>query len=233
VANDVDIRNVNGNVTVGTLAANSITATVFNSNAITERAYNSNAISGRVVFNDVDIRNVNGNVAGTVGSVTGNVGAVTGNIGGNVAGSVASVTGNIGNVTGNIGGNLAGSVGSVTGNVGNVTGNLGGTVAVVINLNAQLVDAAVSTRATPAQVKTQVVAALATDTYSSPAQGTPPAGPDLASKISYLYKFAISKVTQTNNTLSVFNADASTVDHKATVSDDNTTYTRGNIVSGP
>jgi hypothetical protein len=110
---------------------------------------------------------------------------------------------------------------------------LGGTVASVINLNAQLVDAAVSTRATPAQVKTQVVAALATDTYASPAQGTPPAGPDLASKISYLYKFAISKVTQTNNTLSVFNADASTVDHKATVSDDNTTYTRGNIVSGP
>jgi hypothetical protein len=178
VANDVDIRNVNGNVTVGTLAANSITAAVFNSNAITERAYNSNAISGRVVFNDVDIRSVNQNV-------------------------------------------------------GNVTGNLGGTVASVINLNAQLVDAAVSTRATPAQVKTQVVAALATDTYSSPAQGTPPAGPDLASKISYLYKFAISKVTQTNNTLSVFNADASTVDHKATVSDDNTTYTRGNIVSGP
>jgi hypothetical protein len=222
VANDVDIRNVNGNVTVGTLAANSITATVFNSNAITERAYNSNAISGRVVFNDVDIRAVNQNV-----------GNVTGNIGGNVAGSVASVTGNIGNVTGNIGGNLAGSVGSVTGNVGNVTGNLGGTVASVINLNAQLVDAAVSTRATPAQVKTQVVAALATDTYASPAQGTPPAGPDLASKISYLYKFAISKVTQTNNTLSVFNADASTVDHKATVSDDNTTYTRGNIVSGP
>jgi hypothetical protein len=117
--------------------------------------------------------------------------------------------------------------------VGNVTGNLGGTVANVVNLNAQLIDAAISTRATPAQVKTQVVDGLATDTYAEPGQGNPAATTTLSSKINYLYKSWRNKITQTNNTLSIFADDAVTVDQKASVSDVNNVFTRGEISTGP
>jgi len=181
--------------------------------------------------------NIGGNLAGSVGSVTGNVAAVTGNIGGNIAGTVASVVGNVAAVTGNIGGNLAGSVGSVVGNVAAVTGNVGGNVAgsvgSVVNLNAQLVDAAITTRATPAQVNAEVVDALATDTYVEPGQGAPAATTTLAAKVNYIYKFARNKIEQTNNTLSIYNDAGNVVDQKAAVSDDNTTYTRAEIGSGP
>jgi len=74
---------------------------------------------------------------------------------------------------------------------------------------------------------------LATDTYAEPGQGAPAATTSLSAKIGYLFKFARNKVTQTNNTLAIFNDDNSTVDQKATVSDDGTTYTRDKIKTGP
>ena len=94
-------------------------------------------------------------------------------------------------------------------------------------------DATVSTRATPAQVNTEVVDALATDTYAEPAQGAPAATTSLAAKIGYLYKFLRNRKTQTSTTLSVYADDATTVDQKSTVSDNGTTYDQGEIVSGP
>lgn len=111
---------------------------------------------------------------------------------------------------------------AVTGAVGSVTG-----------LTASNLDATISSRATPAQVKTQVVDGLNTDTYAEPAQGAPGATITLAAKIGFLYKAFRNKKTQTATTLSIFNDDAVTVDHKATVSDDNTTFTSGEVASGP
>ena len=55
----------------------------------------------------------------------------------------------------------------------------------------------------------------------------------LVKKIGYLYKFLRNKITQDATTLKVYADDASTVDQKATVSDDGTTYTRGEIGTGP
>lgn len=127
-------------------------------------------------------------------------------------------------VTGNITGNLSGSVGSVSGAVGSVTGNVGGNVTGSVgSLAAQA----------KSDVNAEVVDALATDTYAEPAQGAPAATTTLAVKINFLYKFLRNKVTQTSTTMSVFADDAATVDHKATVSDDGTTYTRGEIATGP
>jgi len=94
-------------------------------------------------------------------------------------------------------------------------------------------DAAISTRATPAQVNTEVVDALSVDTYAEPGQGTPAATTTLAAKINYLYKAWRNKKTQTSSTFSLFADDATTVDQKATVSDDTTTTTVGEIVTGP
>lgn len=155
------------------------------------------------------IATVSGNVNGSVGSVTGAVGSVTG--------AVGSVTGAVGSVTGNVGGNVVGSVASVTGNVGgNVTGSVG-------SLAAQA----------KADVNAEALDVLNVDTYVEPGQEAPGATVTLAKKISYLYKFLRNKVTQDATTLKVFADDAVTVDQKSTVSDDGTTYTRGEIASGP
>ena len=94
-------------------------------------------------------------------------------------------------------------------------------------------DAAVSTRATPAQVNTEVVDALATDTYAEPGQEAPAATNTLAVKIGYLFKFLRNRLTQTATELKVYADDATTVDQKSTVSDDATTYDRGEIGTGP
>lgn len=84
-----------------------------------------------------------------------------------------------------------------------------------------------------ANVNSEVVDALATDTYAEPGQGAPAATATLAAKINYLYKAWRNKVTQTSTTYSLFADDASTVDQKATVSDDGTTFTRTEIATGP
>ena len=103
----------------------------------------------------------------------------------------------------------------------------------ITSSEAPNLDAAVSTRATPAQVNSEVLDVLNIDTFSEPGQEAPPATTTLIKKIGYLYKFLRNKITQTSTTLSVFADDAATVDQKATVSDDATTYTRGEIGTGP
>jgi hypothetical protein len=84
-----------------------------------------------------------------------------------------------------------------------------------------------------AQVATEIADALATDTYAEPGQGAPAATASLAAKINYLYKAWRNKKTQTATTHSLFADDGTTVDQKSTVSDDGTTATRGEMVTGP
>lgn len=112
---------------------------------------------------------------------------------------------------------VSGAVASVTGNVGgNVTGSVG-------SLAAQA----------KADVNAEVLDVLNTDTFAEPGQEAPPATTTLVKKIGYLYKMFRNKKTQTSTAFSLYADDASTVDQKATVSDDATTATRGEIVSGP
>lgn len=68
---------------------------------------------------------------------------------------------------------------------------------------------------------------------AEPAQGAPAASTSLAAKIDYLYKAWRNRHTQTSTTFSLMNDDAVTVDHKATVSDNGTTFDRTEIASGP
>lgn len=82
-------------------------------------------------------------------------------------------------------------------------------------------------------VNAQVVDALATDTYAEPGQGAPAATTTLAAKINYLYKAWRNKSTQTATQYSLYADDASTVDQKATCSDDATTFTKGETATGP
>lgn len=94
-------------------------------------------------------------------------------------------------------------------------------------------DATISSRATPAQVNTEVVDALNVDTYAEPGQGAPAATATLAAKLNYVYKAWRNKLTQTATTYSLYADDTTTVDQKATVSDDGTTFTKGEIATGP
>lgn len=102
---------------------------------------------------------------------------------------------------------------------GNITGNLSGS----IGSNTEL---------GPTEVNAEVVDALATDTYAEPGIGAPGATVSLAAKIGYLYKFLRNKKTETATTFSVFNDDTTTVDHQSTVSDDGTTATKTEVISG-
>jgi hypothetical protein len=108
----------------------------------------------------------------------------------------------------------------------------GGAVSTVTNLtNAPTAGDLTATMKT--SVKTQAVDALATDTYAEPGQGSPAATATLSAKIGYLYKAWRNRATQTATTYKLYADDATTVDQKATVSDDATTFDRNEIATGP
>lgn len=141
------------------------------------------------------------------------------------------------NITGDITGNLSGSVGSVT---GMTASDVGAIKAKTDNLPSDPADASVVAgliaglnNLSAAQVNAELLDVLTVDTFAEPGQGTPAATTTLANKLAFLYKAWRNKTTQTATTYSLFNDDAATVDHKATTSDDATTFTRGEIASGP
>ena len=165
--------------------------------------------------------------AGTAGKIIGD------NINATISGRMATYTqptgflaatfpaGTVANTTNITGGTIT-TVGSVTGAVGSVTG-----------LTAANLDTTISSRATPAQVNTEVLDVLSVDTFAEPGQGTPAATTTLSGKIGYLFKNWRNRQTQTATTWSLFNDDAVTVDQKATVADDAVTASKTEITTGP
>lgn len=88
------------------------------------------------------------------------------------------------------------------------------------------VDAAVTTRATPAQVNTEVLDVMNVDTFAEPT-AVFAATTTLVNKIGWLFTLARNKITQSTTTQSLRNdADAANIS-TATVSDDGTTFIRG------
>ena len=154
---------------------------------------------------------ISGSLSGSVGSVSGAVGSVAGN----VDGSVGSVTGAVGSVSG--------AVGSVTGAVGSVTGHT--------NQTADHT-AALTTIDNLLDTEVAAILALLDDARGEPGQGAPPVNPDAMTKIDYIYKFLRNRVTSTATEIKVFADNATTVDQKSTVSDDTTTYDRGEFGTG-
>jgi hypothetical protein len=155
-----------------------------------------------------------------VGSITGNLSGSVGSVAGNVDGSVASVAGAVGSVAGNVDGSVASVTGAVGSVAGNVDGNVDGTVAGV-------------TPATAANVNTEVLDVLQTDTFAQVGREAPAATQSVLKMLQYLYKAWRNKSTQTATQYDLYNDDAATLDQKATVSDDDTTATRGEIATGP
>jgi len=73
---------------------------------------------------------------------------------------------------------------------------------------------------------------ITTAARSEPAQGAPLAAADLAKKVDYLYKSWRNKKTQDSSTWSLYNDAGTVVDQKATIGDDGSTATFGEIGSG-
>lgn len=103
----------------------------------------------------------------------------------------------------------------------------------ITSSEAPNLDAAISTRATPAQVNTEVLDVLNVDTFAEPGQEAPPATTTLVKKIGYLYKAWRNKVTQDTSDYKLFADNTTTVDQKASVTDNGTTFTRNEVGSGP
>jgi len=98
---------------------------------------------------------------------------------------------------------------------------------------AGLTDLGGMSTAMKAEVNVEALDVLVTDTHAEPGQGLPAATASLRDKIGYLYKAWRNKSDQTSSLYQLYNDDASTVDQKATVSDDTTTATKGEIATGP
>lgn len=82
-------------------------------------------------------------------------------------------------------------------------------------------------------INAEVVDALNTDAYGEPGQGAPPVSASLIAKVNYLYKAFRNRKTQTATETRIYADNGTTIDHKATVSDDGTTFESAEIVSGP
>lgn len=185
-----------------------------------------------------------GNLTGSVGSVASggitsgsfaansiNAAALASDAGTEIADAVWNSTrsthttaGTFGEGVASVQGNVTGSTASVTGAVGSVAGNVSGNVT-----------GSVGSLASQAKtdVNNEVLDVLTVDTFTEPGQGAPGVNISLKDKIGYLYKAFRNKITQTSTTLSIFADDQTTVDHKSTTSDDSTTYTRGELSTGP
>lgn len=118
-------------------------------------------------------------------------------------------------------------------NVGSPTSSVGLT-ATTVSINGTLQKLDDLENVSAATVNAQVADVMKTDTYSTESlTGAPPVAPTMEQAISYLYKSLRNKKTATSTQISIYDDAGSTVDHKRTISDNGTTYTEEEIVTGP
>ncbi len=84
-----------------------------------------------------------------------------------------------------------------------------------------------------AEVNAEVVDVLKTDTVAQLAQQAPPGAPTLETAIMYLYQYFRNKREQTSTEIKMYDDAGSTVIAKNAISDDATTFTDGEYVTGP
>jgi hypothetical protein len=100
-------------------------------------------------------------------------------------------------------------------------------------LDQVIADIAALNNLSAAQVNAEMLDVLNTDTFAEPAQGAPPATTSLQLKLAYLYKAFRNKLETTGTEARIFNDAGAVVDHKASISDDGATFTRGEFGTGP
>ena len=94
-------------------------------------------------------------------------------------------------------------------------------------------DAAVTSRATPAQVNTEVLDVMNVDTITLPGQVAPPLAPTHRQAIGWLYKLLRNKKEQTASEFRLYDDAGTVVDAKAAVSDAAGIATKQELATGP
>lgn len=76
------------------------------------------------------------------------------------------------------------------------------------------------------------ILSLLDDARSEPGDGVPPVNPDAMTKIDYLYKFLRNKVETTDTRIHIYDDGGTNKDQSSVISDDGTTFTRGEFGAG-
>ncbi len=84
-----------------------------------------------------------------------------------------------------------------------------------------------------AQVNAEMVDVESVDLVTQPGQELLAANQTRDKMLAFVYKGFRNKLEQNATEIKMYNDDASTVDQKATISDDGTTYTRNELTTGP
>ena len=82
-------------------------------------------------------------------------------------------------------------------------------------------------------VNAEVLDVLNVDTFSEPGQGAPPATPTAREMLHYMNKMWRNKSETTATTIKLYDDAGTTCDQKNTISDDATTFTKGEYGTGP
>lgn len=189
-------------VQVKGIDANAITATAINTGAITAAKFAAGAIDATAIAN------------GAIDAATFAAGAI----------DAAALAADAGTEIAAAVWDRDATASQTQGSFGQAIGDPAADASTIWDLANTNLDAAMSTRATPAQVKTQMTDALNVDTYAESA-GVPAATATLVAKISWLATKARNKITQTATTQTLRNdADSGNI-ATSTVSDDGTTAT--------
>ena len=214
---------------VGMAAGLSVTQSTLNASAIVATGNGTgDGIQAVAGISGVDIRgNITGNLVGTVSTVTTVTGLTASNLDATVSSRMATFTQPTGFLAATFPATVASTTNITAGTITTVT-----TVTTATNLtNAPT--AGDLTAAMKTSVKTQITDALNVDTYVEIGQETPAATNTIRKMLAYLFKAFRNRSTQTATTYKLYNDDAVTVDQKATVSDDATTFDSGEKTTGP
>jgi len=76
------------------------------------------------------------------------------------------------------------------------------------------------------------ILAMLDDARTEPGDAAPPVNPDAMTKLDYLYKFMRNKIETTATRIHVYNDAGDNKDHSSIISDDDTTFTRGEFAAG-
>lgn len=129
---------------------------------------------------------------------------------------------------------IPGTLTTINGKLDTIDDFLDTEIAAILEDTGTTLPAAISAlnNVSTAQVNAEVVDALNVDTYSEPGQGAPTATPTIRQMVHYLYKQWRNKSTVDDDSYDLYADDGTTVDQTATISDDDETFTRGEIGSG-
>lgn len=127
-----------------------------------------------------------------------------------------------------VSGRMDASVGAMAGDVITAAAIAAGAIG---SSEAPFLDAAISTRATPTQVNTEVLDVMDVDTISEPSQGKPAATPTMKAIIAYIWMMIRNKETQSATEYAIHN-DAGTKLADAALSDAAGVVTKAEMETG-